>query len=146
MKLTPATALDELLAQHAKLRDMIERCEELADDLDQRGGDPSRLTREVARIRLAFDAHNRFEEQLLRPVLEATDSFGPVRVERMVREHVDEHRSMRTNLAGWTATSALRAVLDDLRAHLDTEERYFLTAKVLRDDLVVVEGTGSGMS
>jgi MFS family permease len=37
---------------------------------------PLQLTREVARLRLAFDAHNRFEEQLLRPVLLATDSFG----------------------------------------------------------------------
>jgi iron-sulfur cluster repair protein YtfE (RIC family) len=142
MTYTPSTALRELLAQHAKLRDMMERCEQLADELERSGGDPSPLTREVARIRLAFDAHNTYEEQLLRPVLEAADSFGAVRIDRMVAEHVDEHRSMRTRLAGWTATSALREVLDNLRAHLDAEERYFLSAKFLRDDVVSVEGGG----
>jgi hypothetical protein len=142
MKHTADSALQELLAQHAKLRDMIERCEKLADELDRDGGDPTPLTREVARIRLAFDAHNSYEEQLLRPVLEATDSFGPVRIDRMVSEHVDEHRSMRTRLAGWSATEVLREVLHNLRSHLETEERYFLSAKVLRDDLVVVESGG----
>ena len=142
MTYTPSTALHELMAQHATLRDMMERCQQLADKLDRDGGDPSQLTREVARIRIAFDAHNTYEEQLLRPVLEASDSFGAVRIDRMVAEHVDEHRSMRTGLAGWTVTSVLREVLDNLRAHLDAEERYFLTAKVLRDDVVSVEGGG----
>jgi hypothetical protein len=100
------------------------------------------LTREVARIRLAFDAHNMYEEQLLRPVLEAADSFGPVRIDHMVKEHVAEHRAMRKDLAGWTVTSVLRETLAGLRAHLDAEERYFLTAKVLRDDVITVEGAG----
>jgi iron-sulfur cluster repair protein YtfE (RIC family) len=142
MTYTPATALQELLAQHAKLRELMDRAEQLADKLDGTDGDPSQLTREVARIRLAFDAHNMYEEQLLRPVLEAADSFGPVRVERMVQEHVLEHRAMRKELASWTVTSVLRETLAGLRAHLEAEERYFLTAKVLRDDVVTVEGAG----
>jgi hypothetical protein len=135
MSYTPTTALQELLAQHAKLREMMERCEQLADELDATGGDPVTLTGEVARIRIAFDAHNTYEERLLRPVLESADSFGPIRIERMVTEHVDEHRAMRTRLAGWTATSVLREVIDNLRNHLEVEERYFLTAKVLREDV-----------
>jgi hypothetical protein len=39
-------------------------------------------------------------------------------------------------------TSVLRETLVGLRAHIDAEERYFLTAKVLRDDVVGVEGAG----
>jgi hypothetical protein len=137
----PSRALAELAAQHKVLRDMMARCEELADELDAGGAGPMQLAREVARLRLAFDSHNRFEEQLLRPVLLATDSFGEVRVDRMCEEHVGEHRAIRVQLASST-TADLRAVLEDLRAHLDAEERYFLTAKVLRDDLVTVEGVG----
>jgi hypothetical protein len=102
---------------------------------------PLQLTREVARLRLAFDAHNRFEEQLLRPVLLDADAFGEVRVERMCEEHVGEHRAIRAQL-GTEATADLRAVIASLRAHLDAEERYFLSAKVLRDDLVMVEHAG----
>jgi hypothetical protein len=95
----------------------------------------------VARLRLAFDAHNRFEEQLLRPALLAADAFGEVRVERMLEEHVVEHREMRARL-GSGATADLREVIATLRAHLDAEERYFLSAKVLRDDLVTIEIAG----
>lgn len=140
--MTPASALTELLAQHATLREMMDLCLELADKLDATGGDPSELTREVARIRIAFEAHNRYEEALLRPVLEESNAFGDVRIDQMIAVHVDEHRSVRNHLERWTATSALREVLEDLRAHLDAEERHFLTAKILRDDVVTIEGGG----
>jgi len=48
---------------------------------------------------------------------------------------------MRERLAT-TITGELRATLESLRAHLTTEERYFLSSKVLRDDLIVVESGG----
>lgn len=137
----PSRAFADLAAQHADLRGMMDRCEALADELDAGRMGPTQLTREVARLRLAFDAHNRFEEQLLRPVLLGTDAFGEVRVERMVEEHVGEHRAIRVGL-GSNATAELRAVVANLRAHLDAEERYFLTTKILRDDLVTLESAG----
>lgn len=141
MKTTPSKLLAELLSQHETLRKMMDRCEELADELDAGRGDPIALTREVAKLRLAFDAHNKFEEQLLRPVLRELDAFGDVRIERMFDDHVGEHRAMRAQL-GSDATNTLRATIDELRVHLQGEERYFLSSKVLRDDLVTVEGTG----
>jgi hypothetical protein len=36
----------------------------------------------------------------------------------------------------------LRATLYELRAHLAAEERVFLSARILRDDVVNVESTG----
>lgn len=141
MTYTPSTALAELQTQHARLRDMMERCEELADDADRTGDAPQQLTREVAKLRLAFDAHNQFEEQMLKPVLLAQDSFGAIRIEQMVAEHIGEHRAIRSRLHGWV-TEELRDVIANLRAHLDAEERYFLSARVLRDDLVTIEGAG----
>ena len=121
---------------------MMDLCEDLADHLDSHpDADPLPLTRELARLRLAFDAHNKFEEQLLRPVLLEHDSFGPVRIQRMVEDHVHEHDAIRSRLAS-PATAALRDVIETLRAHLDAEERYLLSSKVLRDDLVSVESAG----
>ena len=134
MPLTPGRALDTLAAQHATLREMIDRCEELADEVDAGTAGPSQLVREVARLRIAFDDHNQFEEQLLRPLLLDVDWLGAVRVSRMVEDHVEEHRAMRRGL-GATPTGDLRGVLANLRDHLATEERYFLSRKVLRDDL-----------
>lgn len=128
-----ATLLAELISQHDALRLAMEVCESLADDLDANpNGDPGPLTRELAHLRTAFDAHNKFEEQLLRPVLLASDSFGTVRVDRMVDDHVAEHRMVRERLSS-PATSALRDVIETLRAHLDAEERYLLSSRVLRD-------------
>ena len=132
--LTPSRALDTLAAQHATLREMIDRCEELADEVDAGTAAASSLLRAVARLRIAFDEHNQFEEQLLRPLLLDADWLGAVRVSRMVEDHVEEHRAMRVGLAA-TPTGDLRGVLASLREHLATEERYFLSRKVLRDDL-----------
>jgi iron-sulfur cluster repair protein YtfE (RIC family) len=132
--LTPSGALDTLAAQHATLREMIDRCEDLADEVDGDTADASRLVHEIARLRTAFDEHNQFEEQLLRPLLLDVEWLGAVRVSRMVEDHVEEHRAMRHGLAA-TPTGDLRGVLASLRDHLATEERYFLSRKVLRDDL-----------
>jgi hypothetical protein len=137
---TPSGVLAELIEQHEKLRVMMDRCEQVADELDQGRAQASDVTREIATLRIAFEAHNRFEEQLLRPVLREADAFGDVRVERMVADHIDEHRAMRFHLDGPTAE--LRSALYLLRAHLVAEERYFLTSRVLRDDVVSVESAG----
>jgi hypothetical protein len=141
MKLSPGRALAELKAQHDALRGMMDRCVELADELDAGRSGPMQLTREVARLRLAFDAHNTFEEQLLRPVLNEVDAFSGPRIDKMVEDHVGEHRAMRISL-GSNETRALRDVIETLRAHLEAEERYLLTARVLRDDLVSLEDAG----
>jgi iron-sulfur cluster repair protein YtfE (RIC family) len=127
--------LAELVAQHAGLRGRIDRCEQLADGLDTGQIDASPLVREVAELRAAFDAHNQYEERLLHPLLLDANWLGAVRVSRMVEDHIEEHRALRRELD--TRVSAeLRRVLAILRTHLDTEERYFLTPKILRDDLV----------
>jgi hypothetical protein len=127
-----STTLSELIAQHDGLRSIMDHCEDLADSLDGKpDGDPEPLLREIAKLRIAFDAHNKFEEQLLRPVLLAHDSHGTVRVERMVEDHIHEHQAVRSRLTSPT-TAALRDVIETLRAHLEAEERYLLTSKVLQ--------------
>lgn len=138
---TPSRALAELKAQHDALRGMMDRCDELADALDEGRMGPLQLRRDVARLRLAFEAHNTFEEQVLRPLLLQADAFAEVRIDRMIEDHVGEHRSIRSRL-GSGDTSVLRDVFETLRVHLDAEERYLLSPRVLRDDIVTVEGGG----
>ena len=126
---------------------MMERCAELADELDADRCGPTQLLREIARLRLAFEAHNRFEEALLRPVLCDADRFGEVGIDVDLREqqHLDEHRLLRTRLATHAdnpVTNELRQVIETLRAHLEHEERMFLSGKVLRDDTMTVDSAG----
>jgi len=114
--------LAELSAQHTMLRGMMERCEELADELDAGRMGPLQLEREVERLRLAVEAHDRFEEQVVHPMVLAAG---------VIEMHVAKHRAMRARL-GPTATRELRAVIADLRAHLSEEERYFVMAQPVR--------------
>lgn len=123
--------LESLLTQHASIRALIEACAELESTAD--------LERALARLRLAFDEHNRYEEAVLRPILGDVDAFDEVRLERMLDDHVAEHGALADGMA-MSSPAALRALLATLRDHLAMEERYFLSPRVVRDDLVVVEG------
>ena len=137
---THSQALTVLLAQHNELREIMDRCDGLADELDRGLVEPSQVFAEVARLRRAFDIHNQFEEGHLRPVLLETVAFGDVRIDEMVRTHVAEHRLVRDRLSN-PVTDELRVTVDRLRSHLAAEERYFLSSKVLRDDLVSLDGS-----
>lgn len=139
--MTPKRVLEELIQQHRALREMMDQCEQLADAIDGGGGDASALLKEVAKLRAAFGAHNEFEEQLLRPLLAENDAFAAVRIDRMVEDHVAEHAAMRDQLRPGGPIDELRDVIDTLRAHLEAEERYLLTAKVLREDVVTIESS-----
>lgn len=125
-------ALRELFDQHESLRAMMDHCEQLADDIDRGRGDLGAVVREVSRLRVVFEAHNRFEEQVLRPLLRDLDAFEGVRIDHMFADHVEEHRALTGGLDAPLAE--LRATLDRLRVHLAAEERYFLSARVLRAD------------
>jgi hypothetical protein len=132
-KLTFETALTELATQHAALRRMMERCEELADEVDA-GGDPQPLTYEITRLRVAFSMHNEFEEYLLRPLLLRDDAFASTRIDGMVEEHVREHAEMRARL-GSGPTNMLREVIASLRDHLDAEDRHLASTRPVHERL-----------
>ena len=135
MTSSPARILAQLAAQHDALRDMMDRCEELLGEVDAGRCGPTQLTREVARLRLAFEGHNAFEERLLRPLLRERDPFAAARIDRMIEDHVNEHRTMQQRL-GSKDTNDLRDVIETLRAHLDAEERYLLSPQVLHQEQI----------
>jgi hypothetical protein len=136
----PSRALRELLLQHAKLREMMDECESIADALDRGITDERSLARELTKLRLAFVAHNVLEEQTLPALLREQDAFGDIRIGHMIADHAEEHRMLRMQLDA--ATPDLRAALYELRAHLVAEERGFLSPRILRDDLVTLESAG----
>lgn len=115
--------------QHDELRAILDRCDQLAGDLPT---DDAALAEEVARLRAAFARHNAYEEQLLRPLLAEIDPFAAARIDRMIADHVDEHRHVTHRLAV-LETDTLHDVIETLRAHLDAEERYLLSSRVLHD-------------
>jgi hypothetical protein len=121
---TPQEALIELHTQHDSLRALMDVCEQLADELDDGGGSLTRLTQLLAELRSTFEAHNRFEESLLRPILRRAGVFDELRLDTVISEHVGDHLAIHQRL-GDRPTAELRATMNMLRDHLATEERYF---------------------
>ena len=122
-----------LATQHDQLRSIMDRCEQLADDVDSGRAAPELLLREILQLRVAFDQHNNSEEQQLAPILRETGSLGDARIEHIVTAHVDEHAAMRKRFTAGP-TSELRDTLAMLRDHLDTEDRYLLGTRIVMED------------
>jgi hemerythrin-like domain-containing protein len=118
-------AVAEILAQHDQLRTMMDRCEQLADQVDAGRESAGMLIDEIAQLRVALEHHLREEEQQLRPLLRDADTSSDVRIERLVADHVSEHRAMAQRFMPGP-TAELRETLASLRDHLENEERYFL--------------------
>jgi iron-sulfur cluster repair protein YtfE (RIC family) len=127
----PGRALAELARQHDELRALLDRCDQLAGQPD-RDGVAAALADEVIRLRAAFGRHNAYEEQLLRPLLAEIDPFAAAQIDRMIADHIAEHRRFGHRLAT-LESDTLRDVIETLRAHLDAEERYLLSSRVLHD-------------
>jgi iron-sulfur cluster repair protein YtfE (RIC family) len=141
--MNPSEARRVLLAQHAALRKRLE----LAASIGARllDGEPvhDSFHEALGGLRDAFTEHNRTEEEMLEPLLRETDAWGPVRIERMLEEHVAEHASVQALLQGPDTELAarMRDVAEELEAHMAAEERTFLSVGVLRDDPVNVSET-----
>ncbi|MEO8845230.1 MAG: hemerythrin domain-containing protein [Kofleriaceae bacterium] len=113
---TPSV-LEQILDQHLDLRDRMERCARLTDELDAGYGAAEVLLREVAELRVVFAEHHRFEEAHLRPILMSS---------RLFDEHVVEHQALDAQIT--SVTHELRTALRRMRGHLDAEDRYFNSA------------------
>ena len=156
-------AVGELMVQHARLRDMIARCDQLAGALERGAIGAVELLDEVTRLRIALAAHNQREEQLLRPLLLEPISpdltaGAPTVDDAHVREHHAIERALDDEMSGQMSTgmgtgmdtgmdagmdtgmdtgtyNELRRVLGSLRAHLDAEDRLFSAARAWPDEL-----------
>jgi iron-sulfur cluster repair protein YtfE (RIC family) len=137
----PSEARKLLLEQHGRLRELFAAAEELAARLlaGEMVGDELRCV--LTDLRNAFAEHNASEERVLDPLLSAGDAWAPLRVKRMVEEHTAEHAAFREALTGETVEVAARIadLAEDVDAHMQAEERTFLSAAVLRDDVINLE-------
>jgi hemerythrin-like domain-containing protein len=94
-----------------------------------------------------FLRHVEHEERILRPVLEVIDAWGEVRRARMDHEHT-EQRALVMRLAAIDPLPDPRnwaREVDDfvtmVRVDMADEEKTCLSPSVLRDDVVVVDGS-----
>jgi hypothetical protein len=126
----------ELLGQHNEIREVIGlvRSSERAD-----------CGTHLTRLRDLLVVHNAREEELLGRILPKIDAWGEVRALHMSVDHEAEHRSILhyvEKLERMDKSADVLELTDSLIEHLDDEEKTYMNAKVLRDDIVAIGHTG----
>jgi iron-sulfur cluster repair protein YtfE (RIC family) len=138
----PSEARAQLLAQHARIRALLEGAGTAARQVLAGAGGVD-FRRIADELRAALVEHNLAEEAVLEPILRAGDAWGPVRVSRMIEEHAGEHAAFREALDGTDGEVAARMadLAEEIEAHMLAEERTFLSPSVLRDDVINLESS-----
>ena len=132
----PSEVRAYLLAQHHVLRTQLATCGAEARRL--LAGEPraDELRRALIVLRRGFALHNETEQAWLEPLLRRSEAVGPIRIARMLEEHVAEHAAFTAMLVGTDRDVAARMadIIEDIEAHMAAEERTFLSVAVLRDE------------
>ena len=134
----PNSIREILLAQHQLLRDDIARCRFLASRLCDGEFVQEEFDQAVEQLRTDFLKHNDTEAALIQPLLAQSPQWGALLVDRMLEEHVAEHGAFWDLISRAPTDVAQRIdeLVEDLGAHMDAEERTFLSSVVLRDDVI----------
>jgi hypothetical protein len=136
-----------ILAQHVRIRDLLDRARQVADGaLDGRAHSQDAVASAIGDLRMTMDAHLAFEEHVLLPILNDDLPLVPQRAQNLAAEHRHQremlamlHEEART--APWVATLAAKLMFltDWLLADMTHEETDLLTSEVVRDDAVVID-------
>lgn len=136
-----------LCAQHDQLRQTIQITQDAARNVLAARGVPGALQAAVTTLNDQLLIHLADEEKLLEPVLLGIDAWGPVRAGLLRAEHAHQ-RAVLAVLSGppaWPAGPLVArralALCDDLLTDMSFEEREFLSERVMRDDVILLDAS-----
>jgi hemerythrin-like domain-containing protein len=137
-----------VMGEHDHLRGNIRALQDMLPEAAKGKTEALATAKEDLNEMLAiFLRHIEHEEKILRPVLETIDAWGAVRKARMDEEHA-EQRVLVMRLAAIdptpdpvTWTREVGEFLQTLLADMVDEEKTCLSPNLLRDDVVVVDGS-----
>ncbi len=139
----------ELLRQHGELRRLADVVTAASERARNDAVALPQLLTELRDLYQRVRGHNAYEEEQLHAILPGIDAWGPIRDGLMGLHHGQEHAAILQAIDAATAAASAAAVAENaldalgaLAAHMDREEREYLSADVLRDDLIT-GGVGS---
>ena len=142
-----------LLAQHKRLRELIVDVGDAATNVlesSDAGIQPhaADLTNAVRIFVEELRLHLASEEELLGPVLERLDAWGPERLEILRLEHAHQRAVLQALRNDWTLgpremARRARSLVADVAMDMEAEERDLLSEALLRDDPIVLDQSGS---
>jgi hypothetical protein len=142
-----ATARRTILAQHQRIRALLEHARLVAETaLDDGPRPPDAVASAIGDIHATFDVHLTFEEKVLCEILEDDLPLGPARARRLRSEHASQRATLAT-LHDEARSAPQRPLLAAKLAFLASwllddmaeEERKLLVPDVVRDDVVAVD-------
>jgi iron-sulfur cluster repair protein YtfE (RIC family) len=135
-----AAVRQEILTQHMELRRLLDCTNRLVRASAPQSEYVRRLRSGAAVLLRSLERHMAYEEAALVPILRETDSWGSVRADRLIEEHVRQREELRTmadvaaeESDGRSIGLALQALVADVLADMKHEEASLLNAQVLHD-------------
>jgi hemerythrin-like domain-containing protein len=140
---------DELLREHAGLREMIDDVGTVMDRWKHGEASHTHVRSQLTALADALRVHNAREEKALGKLVRTVDAWGAARSEIMNEEHFKEHAALYAALSSTSVAvepsawcELVARLLAHVLEHMDREERAFLNDDVLRDDGVVIGYVG----
>jgi hypothetical protein len=140
---------ETLLSQHRAVRAKVEEARARATRAPAGEGTSDALRECLQALVNQLDNHNAYEERALKEILPSVDAWGPVRLDVMTAEHIEEHRNLSAALLDAAARDDRAAgaaevvrLLDAMLQHMVREEEIILAADVLTDDITVRDTFG----
>lgn len=143
----PSSVRQRILDDHEALRVLLAEVEELVRRTRSGDADASQALLERGRaLRARFLDHLALEDAHLVPALRAADAWGEERARRVEVEHAEQRERMQALLDHMESpqrsvdqlAEELAALVADLRADMEGEERAVLSEDLLRDDVVSI--------
>jgi len=139
--LDASSARRSILAQHQRLRELLERARNVADAaLGGEAFNPEAVGAAIEELLAVMEAHLSFEESVLVPLLNADLPLGPARAMELQAEHRQQRAMLNALYQQATAAPAvptlatkLMFMTDWLTADMIHEEGGLLAPGVLRD-------------
>jgi len=138
LSVKPSEVRRIILNEHSVIRQKMQELERLT-----KAKNYPALRESVMEFQVLFSEHLKNEETILWPIIKTVDSWGPVRIEAMNKEHA-EQRKMIAGLNDVKPEKLIQVIKDLIRvlaADMVQEEKEFLNAEILRDD-VITSGFG----
>jgi len=141
--LRPSQVRIRILREHSAIREQLELLE--AHSARLLAGHPGSFVeaqRELQSFHHVLREHIDFEDALLVPALADTDAWGTLRAQKLASHHKEQRQQMEAlatrSLSEPPAGLArlLTGLIDELRTDMNAEEREYLSADLLRDDVV----------
>jgi hypothetical protein len=141
------TARRRILAQHERIRGLLERARTVADQaLDELPLPADAVASAIGDIRATLDVHLSFEERVLCDILEDDLPLGPERAARLREDHAKQRATLATLHTEARAApqrpllaAKLAFLTSWLLEDMEEEERRLLTSEAVRDDAVAID-------